>query len=47
MLQEILTNVVPIVIGVIVLVVFISMSYIKAPPNKAAIISGFRKVPRH
>jgi len=34
------------VIGVLVVIIILSMGYVKAPPNKAFIISGWRKKPR-
>lgn len=45
-LLELLANILPILIGVLILIILILASHIKAPPDIAVIISGLKKEPR-
>lgn len=46
MFQELLPVIVPIGIAVILLIIVFAIGYVKAPPDKAIIISGLRKSPK-
>ena len=43
---ENLVNSLPILIGIVIVIILILISHIKAPPNTAVVISGLRKEPR-
>lgn len=45
-MQNILSTIIPIAILVIALIAILAIGYIKAPPDKALIISGLRKKPK-